>query len=177
LCGTSQDCENVGCVWNWNLMTCETDYQEYGVCGTGENLIFCDNETDCVNNGGFWVAGNCFENEPETTSDFLEYYTSNSEKFNEPTIVFQKLANFFEPVYQTLSGFLISFQDKFNLTSASYFGALTGNAIGRASGYLKVVNDFFGGLPIAEGIMIFLSISIAIIVIRIIFKLIQFIKP
>jgi len=175
-CGTSQDCENAGCVWNWNTGICETEILE--VCGAGENLVFCRTEEECENYGGFWVNGFCFENEPEEPSEFSLYYnTHTSNKYPEPTDFVNSLANFFNPVFKTMSGFLLSFENKFNIASASKYGEMLGSAIAETKNYTSIINNFFGGLPIGEALFIYLIFSILLIILKIIFRLVNFIKP
>jgi len=174
-CNTAGDCLLAGCYFDYMSGDCLTIGA--GICGQNAGLQFCDNQVDCEFFGGNWVADYCFWGEqPPTITPFIEYYASNS-NFDIPTGFIQSLADFITPIIETTGGFLTSFKDIFDPAVATEKGMLFGSAIPLMIGYTGIINDFLGGLPVAEGLLAFIIVVLLISVFRIVVKLIHIIKP
>jgi len=173
-CHTLTSCNDAGGFWDIVAQVC-FDFEDLVSCGSGINLQYCDNETDCENNGGYWYNDFCYEAQMDIL-DFLDYYNAHSD-FDTPTPFISSLAGFVSPFLKSAGNFLETFKNNFDITQATEKGYLLGSAVSSARGYLDIINDFFGGLPIAEMLILFIIVIILIVVIRIVIKIIHIIKP
>lgn len=149
--------------------------EPFSSCGGGLYLQFCYNAEDCAVAGGYWRNNFCYE-ESENVSDFESYYAEHS-NFDTPTIFLSSLVSVSTPVIDTIGNFLTTFEKNFVIASATEKGYLFGSAIPQARGYLDIINDFFGGLPIGELLMFFIVVILLVAVVRLVSKLINIIKP
>jgi len=174
-CRTAGDCLLTGCYFDYMSGDCLSFGP--GICGQYAGLQFCDNQVDCEFFGGNWVADYCFWGEQSPTiTPFLEYYASNS-NFEAPTGFIIGLANFITPIIETAGGFITSFKDIFDPVVATEKGILFGSAVPVMIGYTGIINNFLGGLPVAEGLLAFIVVVLLISVFRIVVKLVNLIKP
>jgi hypothetical protein len=173
-CHTLVSCNNAGGFWDIVAQVC-FKFENLISCGAGNNLQYCENETDCENNGGYWYNDFCYEAETSIL-DFLEYYNAHSD-FDTPTSFVSSLAGFVSPFLQSAGNFLETFKNNFDITQATAKGYLLGSAISQARGYLDIVNDFFGGLPIAEMLLLFIIVIVLIVIVRVVIKIIHIVKP
>lgn len=152
---------------------------EAGVCGFGEDCIFCSTRATCENYGCYWIemffpiARVCVEASPliETATgthfDFDTYYATTS-LFATPTAFISRLAQATSPILLILSSWLEGFSDIFDLAEAQQKGLQLGNAIPQARGYLGFFDSFFAGLPLSEILLVYLVILVGLIIFRII---------
>jgi len=174
-CSTLTSCVNAGGFWDTQLQEC-LPVELTWVCGPDDLLQFCENETDCENNGGHWINDYCWQYQETEFTDFTSYYEQNS-SFSEPTIFVSNLASFSWPLIQNVGNFLAIFSSNFSVASASASGNQLGSAIAQARGYLDTINDFFGGLPIGQALSIYLIILLGVGVFRIAVKLFHLARP
>lgn len=174
LCYTETECFLAGCNWNIETEICEP--QPFGECGIKYNLRFCETQEECETFGGYWVANFCWETEPPSIYSWEAYYSEHS-KFATPTSMIASLVNLTAPILETTGGWLVALESIFNVPEASQKGAELGEAIPTARGYLATINNFLGGFPISEAFILFIVITIAIGVFRIIRNIIALIKP
>lgn len=174
-CSTEGECLGVGCQWNWATNSCYSVIA--GQCDVGANLQFCDNQADCEYYGGNWFNDFCWWGAPADITNFDYFYQNWQDKFTTPSPFIQKLANFATPFLQNIGSFLYNFADLFDPEIAVEKGAFFGNGIRQAKGYTATVNEFMGGLPIVEGLFTFLIVCLLVSLIRLIFRLVNFIKP
>jgi hypothetical protein len=97
-----------------------------------------------------------------------EYYASNSERFTTSTPLFSTLSNILQPLINTFGSFILYFNNFFDPAIASEKGALIGNAISEARGYLETIDNFFGDLPISWAFLLFLLTLAVVIVLKIV---------
>ena len=173
-CYTFTDCNNAGGWWDIGGQVCFA-FEQLVVCGLGNNLQYCDNETACLDYGGYWYNDFCYEAQLDIL-DFNTYYQEHSD-FDTPTSFVVSLAGFVAPFLQTAGNFLETFKNNFVITQATEKGYLLGSAISQARGYLDIINDFFGGLPVADMLLLFIIVIVLISVSRLVIKLIHIVKP
>lgn len=147
----------------------------FSECGAGNYLQFCITQETCVAHSGYWYNDFCYEEQIDII-DFNNYYLEHS-SFTTPTAFINSLAGFVSPFLQSAGNFLKTFKGNFDITQATAKGYLLGSAISQARGYLDLVNDFFGGLPVADMLLLFIIVIILIVVIRIVIKIIGIVKP
>lgn len=148
----------------------------FGNCGTDNYLRFCYTENECITNGGYWVADFCWKIPPPETLNWDEYYLEHSQ-FTTPTTMIVSLVNLISPSLESAGGWLVALEDIFNVAKAGEKGEEFGEAIPIARGYLQIINDFFGGLPLSEAFVFFIVIMLGIGVFRIVRNIISLIKP
>jgi len=156
-----------------------TQGEGYGICGSDEDCLYCDNQTDCENNDCYWIQlpfpfvwvcspySGIIQTATGTQYDFSSYYASNSQ-FTTPTDFINRLASATQPFLVTLSSWLENFSDLFDLSEAQEKGEQLGNAIPKARGYLAFFDGLFADLPLSGILLIYLVILIGIIIFRII---------
>jgi len=150
--------------------------QTYGSCDSGYYLQFCETQEDCEAYGGFWRADFCWEIEPPEIIDWENYYSEHS-TFETPTSFITSLVGLIKTPLEIAGGWLVSLESVFDKAKATEKGEEIGEAIPIARGYLATINQFFGGLPISEVFIFFLTITLAVGVFRIIRNIIALIKP
>lgn len=153
--------------------------EEYGVCGSGQDCIYCYNQNDCENNGCYWIelpfyglsVCNPFDPYIETATgtqfNFTDYYATNSE-FSTPTAFISRLASATQPYLLVLSSWIGNFAELFDLSEAQLRGEQLGNSIPRARGYLNFFDGIFSDLPLSEILLFYLVVLIGIIIFRVI---------
>ena len=105
------------------------------------------------------------------------YYVANSEKYTTSTPLFANIATAFSPLVERLGNFALLMTNYFNLGEASAKGLELGNSVPVARGYLEMIDDFFGGLPISSIFIFFLVSLVVLIFYKLIYGVIQLIKP
>lgn len=150
-------------------------YGATGECGSN-NCSFCNSSSTCSLVGCYWLNNYCYWFVPTTTSDFTSYYASNS-SFATPTAFITGWVDFTKPFLETLGNWIGAFNERFNATTADLKGSELGSAIPEARGYIEVFDDFFGGLPVSELLITFLTILLLIVIFRIVRALVNFLKP
>jgi hypothetical protein len=173
-CFNQASCINAGGNWSIVLNKC-LDYNVFYDCNTGINLQFCDNEASCSYYGGFWRQDLCFEI-VENIVEFNDYYLQHS-SFSESTGLISSLASISIPVIEIANNLVAIFENNFNVASASVYGYMFGSAIPQARGYLDIINDFFGGLPVGEFLLLFVFVLVILSVYKLVIRLIHLIKP
>jgi len=100
-----------------------------------------------------------------------DFYASNTQQFETSTPLFSKLADFIEPFFTKIGNLLLPFQNIFEPSKAVEIGTKFGNAIPVLRGYLAIINNFFGELPISEIFIVYLITAVVVIILKIILKL------
>jgi len=100
-----------------------------------------------------------------------DFYASNTQQFETSTPLFSRLADFIEPFFTKIGNLLLPFQNIFEPSKAIEMGTKFGNAIPVLRGYLAIINNFFGELPISEIFIVYLITAIVVIILKIILKL------
>jgi hypothetical protein len=154
----------------------------YGICGTSLDCVFCYNQTDCENNGCFWIIGDWasydFTSQCVPTQPYIEEIASNTFnatsfhnancKYATATSLYTGLTGATGGLLGYVSSWLAHFENLFDLAQAREKGVQFGEAIPKARGYLEMFNGLFGYFPIGEVLLIYLVILIAIIIFRIV---------
>jgi len=110
-------------------------------------------------------------------TDWESYYTEHSERFATSTPLFLFWADTFEPLIVWVGNTAIFFQDYFDVNVAQARGEEMGNAVATARGYLKPIDDFFGGMPLSTVFIFYLITALVIIVYRIVKGILTIIIP
>jgi len=121
-----------------------------------------------------------FEEMPEYTypfADWSAYYSSSTDKWATSTALFSSLANAVAPLINWVGNLSVSFHSILSTTTASAYGTQFGNAIPILRGYLVVVNNFFGGLPVAEIFLFYIIVAVLVLIYKLIHSFITLIKP
>jgi hypothetical protein len=169
-CITETACEDQGCYWNGSEC-----YYGTGECGEGLELQFCDNEGDCETAGGYWYDDYCWLSAGTEVSSFDDYYAEYGD-YATPTAWISDLADGTGGFFNSIGGFLSTFKAFFDLRKAIDYGKIFGGAIPTALSYLKIINDFCGGFPVASLFIFALGFMLAIGVFRIVRNLVQLVK-
>lgn len=104
------------------------------------------------------------------------YYASHS-NYTTSTALFDNLANSAGALIQSIGNSLSAFAGKFSLTNAQQTATITANSISTMRSYANNLNSFFGSLPIAQILFLYLLVFVAVILFRLIKNLINLIKP
>ena len=145
-------------------------------CDYGGGCAFCNSSTTCQFHNCFWQNNYCWFNQPVTTTDFYFYYNDNS-GYATPTNLVIGLYNFSKPFIENVGGFLVSFQEIFDIGKAGLYGASIGNAIVTARGYLAIINDFVSGFPLSQIFIFYVLVIVVVGVLKIVKFCIGLIKP
>jgi hypothetical protein len=107
---------------------------------------------------------------PETYSStsWTEYYTAHTDKWATSTELFEGIANSLAPV--------ISLKTMLSASSSADLGMSLGSAVPVARGYLKTIDDFFGGLPISAVFIFYIATALIIIIFKLVKDFIHLIK-
>lgn len=170
-CATQETCEaQENCFWY--LETCRFGETE---C-SGVSLGLCDNQSGCENAGGYWYDDFCWYSPKPTYFESWEDWYATHGNYATPTAFVSSLASSTQGFFETIGGFLIAFDEFFNLTEAYERGNNLGSALPVARGYLGVFDDFLGGFPIGEIFFIILIFMLVVVVLRLLPKAIALIK-
>jgi hypothetical protein len=170
-CSSSSTCEaQETCYWS-------NDFCWYGTgaCGEGIELQFCDNQGDCETQGGNWYNDFCWLYPPYSVSSWDDYYSTYGD-YATATEWTNNMASSSTAFFETIGGFLNTFNDFFSVETAYQKGSEFGSAIPKARGYLGIFGEFTGGLPIGEIFIFAITFMLAIGVFRIVRNLVQLIK-
>jgi hypothetical protein len=173
-CLTQETCEEWNfCYWYQPDEICKFGT---GVCGEGINLQFCDTGEDCEGAGGYWYDDYCWLSAPpEIFTDWDTYYDLYGDYATASEWITGVASTSFG-FFQNIGGFLTTFGDRFDLQEAYQKGKNFGKAIPLARGYLGLLNDFAGDLPIGEFFIFILVFMLAVGVYRLVRSLIQLVK-
>ena len=170
-CDTEESCEAVeNCYWHEN-------YCFYGVgeCAAGLQLQFCENEIDCENAGGYWYDDHCWEEPKPIIGSWGDWYDDYGD-YETPAAMVNTLATGSQSFFESIGGFLTTFNRTFDLAAAYQNGKDFGEVIPTARGYLATLDDFVGFLPVGTFFMFVLMFMLAVGVFRIVRALIQLVK-
>lgn len=176
-CGYSA-CEQLSsfCQWNFPSASCEPipTGQE---CGSGFNCYACITENTCESYGCYWEDGWCSYYPPteSTTTQWLTYYGEKSE-FTTPTDFATNLASSSQAFFGLMRQQLLTFGQIFNTESAREMGSTTGSYWPRLLGLLEIIDDIFGGLPVATISFFVLALLFVVIAIRVSARIWNFVK-
>lgn len=110
-------------------------------------------------------------------TSWSSYYAEHSdEKFATSTEIFDTIASTFSGLIDKLTYFSENFKSIFDTNSAYTKGQSYGQAIPTIRGYIKPINDFFGGFPVSEIFIFILIIYLVVIVYRIVIRILNLIK-
>ena len=104
------------------------------------------------------------------------YYASNSNRWTTSTPFFNTVAGVASPIIQWIGNFSVAAKNFFSATSSSARGAQIGQAIPVLRGYLTIVDDFFGGLPISGLFSFFALVCVMLIAYRLIISILNIFK-
>lgn len=171
-CDTQASCEGVeGCYWHDDFC-----YYSTAVCGSGDlELQFCLTQATCESAGGYWYEDYCWVEPKPAISSWSNWYASYGD-YSSPAPLVNTLATSSQSFFESVGGFLTTFNRTFDLASAYQNGKNFGSAIPIARGYLATLNDFVGIFPIGTYFLFILMFMLAIGVFRMVRALIQLIK-
>lgn len=107
-------------------------------------------------------------------SDFENWYLANA-KFDEPTDMFSAVAGFFSPIFSLVGEFGSRISNYFQVNEAYTRGYEIGKVIPIFSYYVNQINNFFGGFPIIQMLLVVILLLIGIFIFKVIMKFIPFI--
>jgi hypothetical protein len=110
-------------------------------------------------------------------TEWSSYYASNSVRWTTSTPVFDNWANAFEPIIVWVGQTAIFFEQYFDMDLAKTKGEEIGDAIAVARGYLEVIDDFFGGLPLSGIFLFYIITALVVIIYRIVKGILNIIVP
>lgn len=124
------------------------------------------------------IAGFIPPSQPLPVKTWAQYYTIHSDpKYATSTEIFNTIASAFNVIVQKVGSFIVDFRTIFDSNEASAKGTELGSKIPLARGYLKPINDFFGGtLPVSEFFIFALLVLIIVGVFRMVKIIVQFIR-
>jgi len=161
----------------WDKDTSTLSLLAEDICNFGEYCRFCLTQEECESKiGCSWVNDYCWWGEETPVLDWDNYYSQHSD-FTTSTAFITHLTGFVTPIFKTISAWVNSFTDIFDIDKAGDRGTEFGEAIPKARGYLDIIDDFFGGFPISEIFLFFLMITIVIIVLKIILVILNIVIP
>lgn len=155
----------------------KTDECRYGTghCGEGLELQLCDNKADCETNGGYWYDDFCFFYPKSELLDWEAYYDEHGD-YATPSAWISGVASSTGGLLSKIGGFLGAFDENFDLNLAYSRGKELGSALPVARGYLAIIDDFLGGLPIGELLIFTFVLMLAVGTFRVIRNLVQLFK-
>lgn len=110
-------------------------------------------------------------------ASWADYYAEHSERFTTSTPLFINWAGTFEPLIAWIGNTVLSFQQYFDPDVAQARGEEMGNAVATARGYLEIIDDFFGGLPLSTVFIFYLITALVVIVYRLVKGILTIIVP
>jgi len=170
-CDYSECAALSGCYWTNNICGWGS-----GICGPDYEVLFCENEEDCVSNGGYWYNEECNFEAPATITSWEDYYDQYGDSAT-PTEWVSNMASGIGPFFENLGGFAVGFQSFFDPADAYEKGATFGSAIPIARSYLAILNEsIFAGYPIGEFFLFVVGFYVVIGIFRMTRNLFQLIK-
>lgn len=170
-CLTEETCEaEEFCYWFEGFCRYGT-----GECGEGLELQFCENQADCENAGGYWYGDYCWLEAKPSLLDFGDYYDEHGD-YATPSAWIVSVASSTTGFFESIGGFLTTFEKFFDLKEAHQRGIDFGSAIPTARGFLTIFDDFLGNLPISGFFIFILGFMLAVGVFRIVRNLVQLLK-
>jgi len=141
---------------------------------TGEGLVFHQIATDnYVLDPYFLNITDSSLKIPFTFQDPATWYAENSE-YATSTAFFTDITGIIAPVFEKVGNFAFGIQNAFNTDESYQTGYNFGAVLPAINGYIKTIDAFFGGFPLATIFKYIIYVLIAIFVIRLIFKFIPF---
>jgi len=124
------------------------------------------------------IAGFIPPSQPLPIKTWAQYYEIHSDpKYATSTEIFNTIASAFNVIVQKVGSFLVDFRSIFDSNEATAKGTELGSKIPLARGYLKPINDFFGGtLPVSEFFIFALLVLVIVGVFRMVKIIVQFIR-
>jgi hypothetical protein len=123
------------------------------------------------------VSGYVPPSQPVPIGSWQSYYASHtSDKFPTSTDIFTSISGTFSGIVEKLTSFVNDFRSIFDAENASAKGTELGQKIPLARGYLKPINDFFGGIPVSDLFMLVLLVLLVVILYRIIARILHLIR-
>jgi hypothetical protein len=170
-CLNSLDCEGSGmCYWATSTASCLTGHPE---CGPGTSLFLCGNETDCINNEGYWYEGSCWTiPEPTDLIDWATYYASYGD-YSTSSAWIADVASTTTSLFKKVNSFMGLFDNNFDLGTAQAKGKTFGGTIPLARGYLQIIDAFLGNMPIGELLVFVLLFMMCVGIFRLVKGLVQ----
>ncbi|GAI03644.1 unnamed protein product, partial [marine sediment metagenome] len=117
----------------------------------------------------------CWLGEPPEVSSWLDYYSEYGDYPTSSAFVNQ-MASTTALVFGSIGSFLTGFVEAFDTSEALAQGSNFGSAIPKMRGYLAIINDFFGELPVAQAFLFLISFILAVGLFRLIRNLIALFK-
>jgi len=111
---------------------------------------------------------------PYTFTDPSDWYSANVERFDTPTILFTSFVNLLSPIFEKVGDFGIRTQNIFDLNEAYDRGFALGEIFPLINAYIKKIESFFGGFPLASFFIYLILVMLAIFIIRSVLKFIPF---
>jgi len=111
---------------------------------------------------------------PYTFSDPDDWYSVNAERFDEPTAMFSAFVGFISPIFEKVGEFGTRVQTMFDKNEAYDRGYALGEIFPLTDAYIKKIDKFFGGFPLASFFKYVILVMLAIFVIRAVMKFIPF---
>lgn len=144
---------------NYNCVRCVFINNDFSLISENK----CPDYT--INTLGYITAS-----QPLPYTNWNNYFAANTDdKFPTSTSIFNTIANVFDNLYRKLTDFLTDFMVLFDNNLATEKGNFFGGKIPEARGYLKPINDLIGGgFPISEMTIFAVSITMMMIVGKII---------
>lgn len=112
--------------------------------------------------------------DPYTFTGGDEWYTTNVERFDEPTTLFTSFVDIFTPIFEKTGEFGMRVQNMFDEDEAYDRGYAMGEIFPLISGYTQKIDQFFGGFPLVSFFKYLILVMLAIFVVRAIMKFIPF---
>jgi hypothetical protein len=123
------------------------------------------------------VVGSVPPSQPVPIGSWQSYYASHtSDKFGTSTEIFDNISETFNGIVSKLTSFVNDFRNIFDAENANAQGTELGQKIPLARGYLKPINDFFGGTPISELFMLVLLILLVVVIYRIVARILHLVR-
>lgn len=123
------------------------------------------------------VSGYVAPSQPVPIGSWQNYYASHtSDKFGTSTEIFDSIAGTFNGIVSRLTSFVNDFRGIFDAENANAKGEDFGEKIPLVRGYLKPINDFFGGMPVSELFVFVLIVLLVVVIYRIVARILHLIR-
>ena len=123
------------------------------------------------------VSGYVSPSQPLPIGNWQSYYASHtSDKFGTSTEIFDSIAGTFNGLVSRLTSFINDFRGIFDAENANAKGMDFGEKIPLVRGYLKPINDFFGGIPVSELFVFVLMVILVVVIYRIVARILHLIR-
>jgi hypothetical protein len=111
---------------------------------------------------------------PYTFTEPEDWYSTNVERFNEPTAFFSTFVGLISPIFEKVGEFGVRVQSMFDKNQAYDRGYALGEVFPLINGYIQKIDLFFGGFPLASFFKYLILTMLAIFIIRTLMKFIPF---